>query len=505
MFNKILNLFKQEENEQESTNEEMLPTDINEALRVMGDAFYIDINQDVIVRELDIPHFPKRVALFYIDTITDELTIQNSIVNPLLTNEEEYTEISEIVSTEMLEEATDMQVIMNKITSGSTAIFVDDSPVCYIVNSEKFEGRGVEKAENETTFKGPQDAFTEQLSINTNLIRKRVKNEKLVSEEMTVGKRTQDSVSIMYLADIVNNDVLQEARDRLAKLDVASIQNISLLVQYIGEKKHTIFPTILESERPDRAVAFIENGHIVLLMDNSPSCLILPVSIWSFLHSSDDDYLSLLFGNFTRLLRGIAIFITLFTSAFYVAITNFHTEMIPADLLLAIAATREKVPFPALVEVLLMELSFELIREAGLRVPTPIGPTIGIVGALILGQAATDANIVSPIVVIVVALSGLSSFIITNNGINFIARLSRILFILAAGTFGLYGIVALFLVGMYHMASVRSFGIPYFAPYSPYYNTAESVLFRKSITKEEYRTPYVDPKDLQKKQSDSNE
>src|SRR5213079_609143 len=234
--------------------------------------------------------------------------------------------------------------------------------------------------------------------------------------------------------------------------------------QYLEERPRSLFPTILYTERPDRAASFIEEGHIVLLMTNSPSCLILPATFWAILHSPEDHYLRTPYGNFIRVLRFFALFVAMFASSFYIAITNFHVGMIPPDLLMAVAGTRERVPFPSIIEILMMEMAFELIREAGLRVPSPIGPTIGIVGALILGQAAVQANIISPIVIIVIALSGLSSFIISDVSMNFAIRMSRFLFIFAAGFLGVYGAVALFVTSLFYIVSLKSFGTPYFAP-----------------------------------------
>jgi spore germination protein KA len=231
-------------------------------------------------------------------------------------------------------------------------------------------------------------------------------------------------------------------------------------------------------------------------MENSPSSLILPATLWSLLHSPEDHYLRAPYGNFIRILRFVALFIAVFTSSLYIAITNFHVGMIPPDLLMAIAGTRERVPFPSIIEILMMELAFELIREAGLRVPSPIGPTIGIVGALILGQAAVQANIISPIVIIVIALSGLSSFIIIDISMNFAIRLTRFIFILGAGFIGIYGSTALFIVFLFYLVSLRSFGTPYFAPMTPHYFSSKDLLLRHVPIKERFRPGYLKPKDM---------
>ncbi|RKJ29946.1 spore germination protein, partial [Butyricicoccus sp. 1XD8-22] len=276
----------------------------------------------------------------------------------------------------------------------------------------------------------------EDVAANISLIRKKIRNENLVVESVTISKRSNNELYIVYMKDLVNDKLLKDVKNKLNSLDVNAIQNLSVLEEYIEDSNKSLFPTILSTERPDRTVSFLEDGYIALLMNNSPDSLILPATFWSFYHNPEDHYLRFIFGNFIRLLRFLALLITLFVSAFYIAATNYHVEMIPSDLLLAISATREIIPFPAIIEILLMEIAFELIREAGLRVPNPIGPTIGIVGALILGQAAVDANIVSPLVVIIVALSGLCSFAVGDISLNFSIRLVRFLFIFSAALFG---------------------------------------------------------------------
>ena len=295
--------------------------------------------------------------------------------------------------------------------------------------------------------KGAKEAFNEKVIDNIALIRKKIKNENLIVESKVITKRSKNNVFLVYEKDLVNDELLQTIKDKLASLDTDKILDLSILEQYLEERPRSLFPTILYTERPDRAASFIEEGHIVLLMENSPSCLILPATFWALFHSPEDHYLRTPYGNFIRILRIFALFVAIFASSFYIAITNYHVGMIPPDLLMAIAGTRERVPFPSIVEILMMEIAFELIREAGLRVPSPIGPTIGIVGALILGQAAVQANMISPIVIIVIALSGLSSFIISDVSMNFAIRISAFCLFLRQVFLGVYGVTALFIVG----------------------------------------------------------
>ena len=394
---------------------------------------------------------------------------------------------------------TIIQDILQAINSGNTALIVEGDTQCYIFDTASIQSRSIEKPADEVIIKGSKEAFIEKASTNISLIRKKIKNESLVVEAMVISKRSRNDVFLLYEKDLVNDELLQKIKDRLASINTDTVPNIAMLEQYIEERPRSIFPTILYTERPDRASSFIEAGHVVLLMENSPACLILPATFWALIHSPEDHYLRAPGGNFIRILRFIAFFVAIFTSSIYIAITNFHVGMIPPDLLMAIAGTREKVPFPSIVEIFLMELSFELIREAGLRVPTPIGPTIGIVGALIVGQAAVQANIISPIIIIVIAISGLSTFVVIDVSMNLAVRLIRFLLIFAAGFLGIYGIAAVFFAGLFYLVSIKSFGFPYLAPMTPHSFSAKDMIIRHVPMKEKFRPGYLKPKDMVKR------
>ncbi|ASN07400.1 spore germination protein [Virgibacillus necropolis] len=456
-------------------------------------------NSDVKFRDIQIGGINKKAVLVFINTISDTDMIEKQILNPLLLNEEPSRKIDDLISAQSVSTAKKIRDILKEINKGNVALFIQGEKQAFIINAANFQGRGIEKAENEVSLIGSKEAFNEKVMTNISLIRKKIKSEDLVIESTTVSKRSNNEVYYVYVKDLVNDELLQTVKERIDQIDIDSIQNLAILEQHIEERQKSIFPTILNTERPDRAASFLEEGYIVLLMDNSPASLVLPATFWSFYHTAEDRYVRLFYGNVTRLIRMMAMFIALFTSSIYIAVTNFHAEMVPPDLLLAIAATREKVPVGAILEVLFMELAFELIREAGLRIPGPIGPTIGIVGALILGQAAVQANIVSPIVVIVVALGGLSSFAIGNISMNFTIRICRFAFILAAGAFGIYGITALFVVGIFYMVSIKSFGVPYLSPLTPKYLSSGDTIFRRMLKNEIFRPSYLKPKDMKKK------
>jgi len=491
--------FEKAASEDELDKSKRIGTNLEITLDLFKDFYTVPNNSDVIIRNIEIAGLNKQAAILYISSISDIKVIEEFIIQPLLFNKEETKDIEIILSSPKIQKYQIIEDILKQINNGNTALFVDEEPNAFIINTSNFQGRGVEKAENEVVVKGPKESFNEEAITNISLIRKKIRDEKLMVESTTISKRAKNELYLLYINDVANDDLLNNIRKKLNSLDVDSIQNLSVLEEYIEDHKKSIFPTILYTERPDRAAEFIEDGFIVLIMDNSPDALILPATFWSFFHNAEDHYLRFLYGNFIRFLRLLALFITLFIAAIYIAITNFHVEMIPADLLLAISSTREIVPFPALVEVLMLEIAFELIREGGLRVPKPIGPTIGIVGALILGQAAVQANLVSPLVVIIVALGGLSSFAIGDTNLNYAVRIMRFPFVISAGFFGLYGITALFTIVLFYMTSIKSFGVPYFAPMTPNDSTSKETIFRRLLNNEIYRPGYLKPKDIEKK------
>ncbi|WP_245830998.1 spore germination protein [Sediminibacillus massiliensis] len=474
-----------------------LSRNLSKNTKNLKELFSFGLNKDFTVRELMAAYNQKTVQLFFYSSIVNQQKIYQGIIRPLL--EADGDDIYSILTIEKIKEIKNLQDAEDDINSGNVVLLFEDEKIGYSLNVSDFKHRSIGKPENENAVKAPKEAFTESLFVNISLIRKRIHDKQLIAEGKAVGDRSKLDVTIMYVKDVVNNEVLENVRERISDLSVDNVRNIESLEQYIEERPYSIVSTMLYTERPDRAASHLEDGYIVLLMENSSACLVLPVTFWSFFHSGEDRYLRFLFGNFSRLIRFFAFILSLLVSATYIAITNYHTEMIPPDLLLAITAARERVPFPVIFEVLLMELAFELIREAGLRIPNPLGPTIGIVGALIIGQAAVEANIVSPIVVIIVALSGLCSFAVANVSMNYTIRITRFIFIFAASFMGMLSLTGAFLLWMMYLASIKSFGVPFLSPLSPAYKSTQDTLFRKMIKNEYFRPGQLKPKDIRKK------
>lgn len=478
----------------EKSNNDQVSSNLTENIDKIKKDFSYGLNSDFLIRKLTAKYNQKDICLCCLTSLVNSDKIEQSIIQPLL--EQEGESLVNIVTVESIKTITNSTEINRHITNGNAVLFLDGHPKAYAIDVAKFEYRNVSQAENESVIRGPKEAFIESLQVNVSLIRHQIRNEQLVTENQHVGERSRQDVQMVYIKDLVNDELLEEIRRRINRIKVDTVLNLELLEQYIEDRPQSLFPTILYTERPDNASTYINRGHVVLLMESSAACLIVPVTFWSFFHNAEDRYSRFLFSNFQRLIRLFALYFTILIPATYVALANFHSELIPPDLLLEIAASRDKVPFPLFLEVLLMEFAFELIREAGVRTPNPLGSTISIVGALILGQAAVEANIVSPIIVIISALSGLASFAISDPSLNFTVRMTRFIFIFSAVFYGIYSLMAVFTLWFLYVASLKSFGVPYFAPLAPSFQSNDDTYFRKPLKKEKSRPSYLLPKDL---------
>lgn len=371
---------------------------------------------------------------------------------------------------------------------------MDTLSIAFDIEVKGFQQRSIDKPSNETVIKGPHEAFVENIRTNTSLIRRIINNENLIIENIEVGKITKTKCAVCYMDNITNSDLINEVKYRLNNLEVDSVLSAGELEQLIVDSNNLGIPQVLSTERPDKATKYLLNGRVIIIINGSPYALIMPAVLIDFLTSPEDSNLKVNFGNFLRGLRVLACFITLLLPGLYIAVTSFHQEILPTSLLYSILASRASVPFPIIAEILLMEFSFELIREAGLRVPSAIGSTIGIVGALVLGQAAVSAGIVSPILIIIVAITGIASFAIPDFSFGFHLRYFRFLFILLGYMAGFLGIAIGLFVYISLLCSLQSFGVSYTTPFAPAVNSKGNSYLLPPIWKREYRAPYVAPK-----------
>ncbi len=327
------------------------------------------------------------------------------------------------------------------------------------------------------------------------MLRRLINNENLVIEESTVGKISKTNVAICYLKNIANSNLVNEVKFRINNLDIDYIISSGQLEQLIQDNGNISFPQVIATERPDKAANHILEGRVAVIVNGSPYVIIMPGVFLDFLSSPEDMNLKHQYSNLLKIVRIFSTIITLLLPGIYIAIINYHTELLPTELLFTIAAARNTVPFPTILEILIMEISFELLREAGLRVPAPFGSTIGIIGALILGEAAVNANLVSPILIIIVAITGICSFAIPDFSLSFTFRIFRFLYIILGYMCGLLGIAAGLFVQFGILTNLKSFGAPYLAPYAPALNSnVTTSYFVKPIWKREKRADFLNTK-----------
>ena len=440
---------------------------------------------DLIYRHITIGGSEKRqAAVFYFDGMTDSGVVHDNILQPLLLDAEFTWKDAESENDfqnyfsflkERLLPAGEITIIDSleqgcfSMMNGDVLLLLDGCQQAVVIDAKGFPQRQVGKAENEVVLRGPQEAFTEAMRVNTALIRRHIRTNQLKLEEKTLGRYTRTQVAIVYLEGIVNENIVAEVQRRLDQLkDVDSILDGSCIEQYIEDRPFSVFPQMQYTERPDKVAASLLEGRIALIVDGSPNVLLLPLLFVQLLQSPEDYYTRMMPGTFMRWIRYMGLLIAILFPSLYVAITSYHPEMLPINLLLSIAAAREGVPFPAFVEALIMELCFELLREASIRLPGAIGNTIGIVGALVIGDAAVSAHLVAPQMVIVVAITAIGSFSVPSMEASYPVRLLRFPLMLLAAGFGLYG-VALGILGiLVHLVHLRSFGFPYLEPLAPF-------------------------------------
>lgn len=423
---------------------------------------------DLVVKNFVIKQTKCPAALVYLSGLTDTKTIHNHVLSPLLFEANKEDKDFEIqVSIGGVKENNSWQDIENAILQGNSVLFIDKRNNAFIYDTQGWPQRGIEDTSIESSLRGEHLGFTETGSNNIALIRRHIPNRELKMKEMTVGSRGNMKLTIMYLADVVNPDVLKELVDRLNKLDVDSILNAASLAEYIEDNPYSPFPQLFLTERPDFAAAEILEGRIVTVVDRSPNVLIGPATFETFFKSMDDYGARWLVASFIRLMRYFGFIVAIFLPATYIAVIAFHFEIIPLKLLLSIGASRERVPFPPFIEAIVMEITLEMLREAGIRLPAKIGQTVGIVGGIVIGQAAVEAGIVSNIMVIVVALTAIASFIIPNYDMGAAIRMLRFPMMFVASLFGFIGIAVGLMTLIAHFIALESLGTPYGSPIAP--------------------------------------
>lgn len=433
----------------------------------------------------DVVYRPFRIAgkikaeLVFLDGLVDTDFIDNYIIKPLMLEsrmadieiedaDDAFCYAKEaVISAASLREGDDMDEILLAILTGAAVILVEGAASVIVVEVKGWEHRQVDEPSTEPSVRGPKDAFTETLRVNTALIRRRVRDPKLKLKTYHIGRRSKTDVAVMYMESIVNLDVLDELNKRLVSIDVDNVVGSALIEHLIEDNWLSPFPQVQTTERPDKVAALLIDGKICVIVDNTQFVLIVPTTLNSLMQAPDDYYQRWLISILIRLTRFIGTIVALLLPSLYIAMLSYHPEMIPTSLALSIAAGREGLPFPAFIEAFIMEGSLEMLREAGMRLPGAMGQTIGVVGAIIIGQAAVGANIVSPAMVVVVALTAIASFAIPSYDLAISFRVLRFILMILAATLGLYGIILIVMLIISHLSVLKSFGIPYMAPWIP--------------------------------------
>lgn len=522
-----------QEDKNKDAKSQTIFTNLDSNLNFLKTKYNLLINSDIVTREFILNAKGKQYKslLLYIDGMVDSQILNDFVLKPLmLRNKNSFFDfdqnrvISESISNSItvrkikrfnlaeyiegclipqnnIKQTNSFEDIISGVNSGNCALFVDTLGVSFDIDVKGFKQRGIDKPDNEIVIKGPHEAFVENIRTNTSLLRRFSNNENLVIENLEVGKLTRTKCAVCYMQNIANGDLVAEVKYRINNLDIDSLLSSGQLEQLISDNNSLGLPKAISTERPDNAVLHLLEGRVVVLVNGSPYALILPSIMIDFLTSPEDRNLKSIFSNFLRAIRIISSFFALLLPGLYVSVTSFHIEILPTELLYSILAARESVPFPVIFEILIMEISFEIIREASLRVPSAIGSTIGIVGALVIGQAAVSAGIVSPILVIIVAITALSSFAIPDYSFSFHLRLFRFLFILLGYVAGFLGIGAGLFVYLSIICDMESFGVSYSIPYSHMENLKSTGLILPPIWKREYRASYLATKKDKKQEN----
>ena len=439
-----------------------------------------DRSNDIIFRYITVheKRNKKEILLIFTDGLVNSSELNESIIKPLnhfSVSKEDIKHIQEvtidnvinIIYTNEIASVSTFDEIIQGILSGDTIMIIDGYASALKLNSKGWASRGVEEPTVESVVRGSRDGFTENIRNNTAMIRRKIKDPSLKVEELTLGTKTNTFVAIVYMEDIVDKDLLSNVINKLMNIEIDGIFESGYIEQFLEQSHFSPFPQMQITERPDKACGNLLEGRVVIIIDGAPQVLILPTTFAQLFQSPEDYNERVLFGSLIRILRYAGFFIATSLPSIYVAFISFHVQMLPATLIVDLSKTRAQVPFPPVVEAILMELTIELLREASARLPGTIGQTIGIVGAIVIGDAAVRANIASPTMVIVVAVTALGSYALPHYSTSYALRSIRFPMIIMAATFGAFGIIITWTWLIIHLCSLNSFGYPFLAPFSP--------------------------------------
>ncbi|MDR6226206.1 spore germination protein [Desmospora profundinema] len=455
---------------------------------------------DLVIRPFQGGKPETTCVLVYIDGMTEMERVNLHILSPLQSYPFALTDdnLTDVVSNGELEPLRSRDDLITSLLSGQSILLLDERGV-WTLDTRGWDSRQIEEPATEAVVRGPREGFVENVQINTTLIRRKIRDPHLSFVLFQKGKRTRKDIILAYITDVANPDVVTDITERLEQVDMDVLED-GTLEQLLAEPKLIPFPLMQNTERPDRVASALLEGQVVILVDGSPSALLAPVTLPMFFQSPEDYYGHWIPGTLIRILRYIAAFVTLFLPGLYIALTSYHQGLIPTQLAISIAETRTGVPFPAFLEALLMEVTIEILREAGVRLPRPVGQAVGIVGGLVIGEAAVTAGIVSPIMVIVVAFTAVSSFSLPHFGMGIALRYLRFIVMIFAASLGLYGVLLFFIFLVGYLMRLNSFGVDYMNPFVSFrLSDWKDIVLRVSWRLMKTRPLLLHPKDPDRK------
>jgi spore germination protein KA len=461
---------KKQQTNKNLNSEDKIPKSIAEIKEKLSTEFLRC--SDFAMREIEVGRLKTKVIVAFFDGYVDKQSLSQNVIEHIINYQgiNDKGSVSEllktsIISSGLLTEVLTYQESIDGIISGDAVIYTDGEGKAFRIGVKSPDKRAVEQPDTELTIKGSREGFTENLMTNTILLRRRIKNSQFKIEHFKLGEETKTDIAVCYLDGIVKDEILEQVKTRIEQIKIDGILATGYIEQFIQDGRFPLFPTVGNSEKPDKVASKILEGRVAILADGTPTVLTVPFLFVETLQAQEDYFGEYYFASFMRILRFLSLIVSVFLPAFYVALTSFHQTVIPFKLMLTMAASREGIPFSAFTEALLMVLTFEVLREAGLRMPRAIGQAVSIVGAIVIGDSAVNAGIASAPLIIVAALAGICSFIVPP--LMKVGALLRIIFLIAANILGLMGIGVLTIMLATYLCNKKSFGVPYLTPFSP--------------------------------------
>lgn len=429
---------------------------------------------DIIKRHLLVKNLAA--SLIYIEGIVADEIVYRDVLAKLQSLEAEGAGervgladyiAQKVLSVSSVKKNTQYADLMVEILQGNSVLLIEGLPEALVIQTKGGQHRAIEESPIEITLRGPRDCFIEDITINMALIRRRIKSPDLVMESTIIGQRSRTKVVLVYVSDIADPKIVQEIRHRLSQIETDVILAAGNIERFIEDHPSSLFPQVFTTEKPDRVVGNLMEGRVAIIVDGTPFVMVVPAVFIQFFQGVEDYYERSIVGSANRLFRFIAFMITVNLTGVYIALTTFHHSLLPMDLLLSVAENRQKVPFSPLAEAMFMEITIEILREAGLRLPKPVGQTLGVLGGIVVGQAVLTAHIVAPLMVVVVSLAAISSFVFPNYSMSLAVRLVKFPMMILASLFGVFGMAIGWVFFTIYLADMESFGVPYLAPLAP--------------------------------------